>query len=192
MKEHMNIKADAVITILATFHVVINVMVLIIAVQAMMLARRPVNVPVTTIEINGETYTGQIWGKDGIYAILDGEEMRFVAEKPGSELTEIENWMQLKKSSEANVKRIVIDESISSITPKAFGTTAFKGLESLVVEGHQSEVGAYAFSYIPENSSVEFEGGVDEFGINALYDHNPDCISGADPGEDALHYNPFK
>lgn len=193
MKEHMNIsiKTERFAVLALAVCILVHTMALVIAIQAIALSERPVPVPITTVKINGKSYQGQIWGKDGVYAILNGDTMRFVAEAPGSQLIQTDSWMKLGKDEESSVKSIIIDDSISSLSPYALGTTQFKNLEFLRAEGYLERVGEYSLSFIPEDSLIEFNG-VDAFGINALHDHNPDTITGAEPGEDALHYYPFK
>lgn len=192
MKENMKIEIREFVGMIMVFFLVINTMVLVIGAQAIALSRRPVPVPVTTVEIDGKSYTGQIWGDDHLYAILNDGTLLFISETPGSTLNPIENWMQLTKKTRTSIKKVVIDDSISSIEPYALGTGSFKSLETISVEGHQAEVGAYAFAWIPQTTLVEFHGGVDEFGINALHDHYPSNITGANLTEEALHYNPFR
>ncbi len=192
MKEHMKITVETFVTLIGIFYTVTTVMMFIVIYQGTRLSKRPAPVPVTTVEIDGETYKGQIWSDGNVYAVLNDNILLFVADNQGAMLGLTEDWMPLSKKTRAEVKHIVVDDSIESIDAYAMGTASFKNLEAVTIQGHMTEVGAYSMAWLPQDAAIEFRGGVDSFGINALHDHNPETISGTDPGQDALHYYPFK
>ncbi len=148
--------------------------------------------PIETIELNGVSYTGEVY-TDGVVKACFDEQARTIVFYGHGAIVNPYEWCRLDSSQRRMVRDIIVSDGITYIGRRAFNNDVLgfpcDNLESVTIEGDLIEIGEWAFWGNPALETITFKGDCKNIEKEAFRGLTKENIIGIDPPEEAFGDN---